>query len=130
MRLPSFVRNHKLVTALVLVVVTPIVVFTLWTVTSLHASYSTGERAGYLQKLSKRGWICKTWEGELQVNNVPGTAPEIFPFSVRSDSVASMLNKVAGQRVVLAYAQHKGVPSSCFGDTEYFITGVRPVGTP
>jgi len=130
MQLPGFIRNHKLVTAIVLIVVTPILVFALWAFIALHTSYSTGDRAGYLQKLSKRGWLCKTWEGELQVNVVPGTAPEVFPFSVRSDSVAALLNKYAGQRVVLTYSQHKGVPTSCFGDTEYFITGVRPVGTP
>jgi len=130
MQLPGFIRNHKLATALVLVIVTPILVFVLWTTIALHTSYSTGDRAGYLQKFSKRGWICKTWEGELQINVVPGAAPVLFEFSVRSDSVAALLNKYAGQRVVVTYAQHKGVPTSCFGDTEYFITGVRPVGSP
>ena len=130
MQLPGFIRNHKLITILVLVVVTPILVFSGWAFVALHTSYSTGRRAGYLQKLSKRGWLCKTWEGELQVNVVPGTAPEVFAFSVRSDSVAAELNKNAGKRVVVTYAQHKGVPTSCFGDTEYYITGVGPVGAP
>ncbi len=129
MQLPGFIRNHKLVTILVLVVVTPILLFGGWTFAALHTSYSTGDRAGYLQKLSKRGWLCKTWEGELQINAVPTTAPEVFAFSVRSDSIAQMLNKFQGQRVVVTYAQHKGVPTSCFGDTEYYITGVRPVGS-
>jgi hypothetical protein len=129
MQLPGFIRNHKLITTLVLVVVTPILVFMLWAFIALHTSYSTGERAGYLQKISQRGWLCKTWEGDLQITAVPGVAPEIFTFSVRSDSIAQELNKRAGQRVVVSYAQHKGLPSSCFGDTEYYITGVRPVGT-
>jgi hypothetical protein len=130
MQLPGFIRNHKLATALVLVIVTPILVFVLWTFMALHTSYASGRRAGYLQKFSKRGWICKTWEGELQVNVVPGTAPQIFEFSVRSDSIADLLNKYAGQRIVVLYQQHKGVPGSCFGDTEYFIVGVSPAGAP
>jgi hypothetical protein len=129
MQLPAFIRNHKLITIVVLVVVTPILVFALWIFAALHTSYSNGERAGYLQKISKRGWLCKTWEGDIQITAVPGVAPEIFTFSVRSDSIAAELNKYAGQRVVVTYAQHKGLPSSCFGDTEYFITGVRLVGT-
>ena len=130
MQLPGFIRNHKLITMIVLIVVTPILVFSGWAFVALHTSYSTGDRAGYLQKLSKRGWMCKTWEGELQMNGFPGLAPEVFTFSVRSDSIAAELNKNAGQRVVVTYSQHKGVPSSCFGDTEYYITGVRPVGAP
>lgn len=129
MQLPAFIRNHKIVTVVVLLVLTPILVITLWTFAALHTSYSNGERAGYLQKISQRGWLCKTWEGDIQITAVPGVAPEVFTFSVRSDSIARELNKLAGQRVVVTYAQHKGLPSSCFGDTEYFITGVRLVGT-
>ena len=125
MQLPGFIRNHKLATALVLIIVTPILVFVLWTVTALHTTYSSGERAGYLMKFSKRGWICKTWEGELQMNVLPGTAPQIFEFSVRSDSVATLLNKYAGQRIVVTYAQHKGVPTNCFGETDYYVESFR-----
>jgi hypothetical protein len=130
MRIPTVVKNHKLVTAGVLVVVVPVLAFTLWVFTTLTYSYSSGERAGYLQKISKRGWLCKTWEGEIQLTAIPGAAPEIFSFSVRSDSIATELNKLAGQRVVVHYRQHKGVPTSCFGDTEYFIDGVRLFSTP
>jgi hypothetical protein len=93
----------------------------------LHWSYSTGERAGYVQKFSKKGWICKTWEGELAMATVPGVMPEKFYFSVRDDSVAAKINRTLGKRVSLAYDQHKGVPTSCFGETEYFVTGVRVV---
>ena len=130
MHIPTVVKNHKLVTAGVLVVVVPVLVFTLWAVITLSYAYSSGERAGYLQKISKRGWLCKTWEGEIQLTAIPGATPEIFAFSVRSDSIAGELNKLAGQRVVLHYRQHKGVPTSCFGDTEYFIDGVRIFGAP
>ena len=73
--------------------------------------------------------MCKTWEGELQLAAMPGTMPEMFDFSTRSDSIAAELNRYNGQHVVLTYEQHKGVPSKCFGDTEYFVTGVKPVGS-
>jgi hypothetical protein len=109
------------------VIVAPIVAMGIWTASSLGFSYSSGERAGYLQKVSKRGWLCKTWEGEIQLVAVPGSSPERFAFTTRSDSVAAELNKFNGQRVVLNYDQHKGVPSSCFGETEYYVTGVRPI---
>ena len=94
---------------------------------ALHLSYSTGERSGYVQKLSKKGWVCKTWEGELAMVSMPGTAPEIFAFSVRSDAVAEKINRSLGKRVALVYEQHKGVPSKCFGETEYFVTDVKLV---
>jgi hypothetical protein len=110
-----------------LVIAAPVIVFVLWATIALHFTYARGERAGYLQKISKRGWLCKTWEGELQLAAIPGSMPEKFVFSTRSDSIADLLNKYNGERVVLEYQQHKGVPTSCFGDTEYFIVGVRPV---
>jgi hypothetical protein len=95
-----------------------------YTWTMLHISYSEGERAGYLQKFSSRGWVCKTWEGEILLTSMPGAIPEKFEFSVRDDKVAAELTAATGKRVVLSYAQHKGVPSQCFGETEYFITKV------
>jgi hypothetical protein len=95
-----------------------------YTWTMLHISYSDGERAGYLQKFSSRGWVCKTWEGEILLTSMPGAIPEKFEFSVRDDKVAADLAAATGKRVVLSYAQHKGVPSQCFGETEYFITKV------
>lgn len=127
MAIPGFIRNHKLATALTIIIVVPIVVVTLWTWGALHYSYSSGERAGYLQKVAKKGWICKTWEGEIQLTANPGSMPEKFDFTVRSDSIADALNRLNGQRVVLNYEQHRGLPTSCFGETEYFVTGVRAV---
>ena len=123
----SFLRRHWLGSLLVIVIALPIGIFALWTTIALHYTYSTGQRAGYLQKFSKRGWLCKTWEGELQLTSIPGSTPEIFAFSTRSDSIARELNRLSGRHVTVDYAQHKGLPSSCFGDTEYFIIGVRPV---
>ena len=99
-----------------------------WIYTTLHFSYSTGERVGYIQKMSKKGWICKTWEGELAMLNQPGVPAQIFAFTVRDDAVAENIMKNAGQRVSLSYSQHRGVPTSCFGETEYYVTGVTTLG--
>jgi hypothetical protein len=92
---------------------------------TLHLSYSEGERAGYLQKFSRRGWICKTWEGELLLTSMPGAIPEKFEFSVRDEDMAKQLMTATGKRVLLSYEQHKGVPSQCFGETEYYIVRVQ-----
>jgi hypothetical protein len=108
--------------------VLPALIFAGYTWLTLHYAYSTGERSGYIQKISRKGWICKTWEGELAMTTFPGTAPQIFQFSVRDDATAHRIEQTAGQKVALSYQQHKGVPSSCFGETEYFVTGVRTIG--
>ena len=89
-------------------------------------TYSSGERAGYVQKFSKKGWLCKTWEGELAMATMPGVMPETFAFTLHDDNVAAEINKSMGQRVALAYVQKVGLPS-CFGDTAYWVTHVRPI---
>ncbi|MDP5238685.1 hypothetical protein Q9Q94_04050 [Uliginosibacterium sp. 31-16] len=94
---------------------------------SLSYDYSDGERAGYVQKFSRKGWVCKTWEGDLALVNLPGQPAEIFTFSVRDDAVATQINALMGKRVTLTYEQHIGVPSSCFGETQYFVTAIRAV---
>ena len=96
-----------------------------WVWLTLTWSYSEGERAGYVQKFSRKGWLCKTWEGEIAMVTMPGAIPEKFAFSVRDDAMADRINALAGKRVVLQYQQHKFIPSSCFGETEYFVVGVR-----
>ena len=106
----------------------PALVIGLWMAITLSYTYSNGERAGYVQKFSRKGWLCKTWEGELAMVNIPGTAPEIFRFSVRDDAVARELDAAMGRRVALSYKQHKGIPTSCFGETEYFVSNIRAVG--
>ena len=92
---------------------------------ALHWTYSSGERAGYVQKLSNKGWVCKTWEGELAMVTMPGTISEKFYFTVPEERVAEQLNATLGKRVALRYEQHKWIPNSCFGETEYFVTAVR-----
>ena len=105
----------------------PALLIAAWTVIALSYSYSSGDRAGYVQKLSKKGWICKTWEGELAMVNVPGAMQERFPFTVRSDSLATVINGLMGSQVSLTYEEHRGVPGSCFGETNYYVTAVRRV---
>ena len=88
----DFIKRHPLATTLTTIIVLPALVFTVWAFITLNYTYSSGERAGFLQKLSKRGWLCKTWEGELQLTAIPGAAPEKFYFTIRSDSLADVAN--------------------------------------
>ena len=88
--------------------------------------YSDGERAGYVQKFSRRGFLCKTWEGEMAMVTIPGTLTEKFLFTVRDPKVAATINTNIGRRMAVHYEQHKWIPTSCFGDTEYFVTSAQP----
>jgi hypothetical protein len=112
----------KLIVALVVLIILGLAGFT-WV--TLHWSYSEGERAGYVQKLSRKGWLCKTWEGEMAMVTMPGTVAEKFAFTVRERAIAAKLDASVGKRMALHYEQHKWIPGSCFGDTEYFVTEVR-----
>lgn len=114
--------------AILLLIVLPVLAFGAWVWTTLHFSYSMGERSGYVQKISNKGWLCKTWEGELVMATQPGVPPQVFNFSVRDAAVAQQLLKASGQRVTLTYEQHRGVPTTCFGETEYYITRLQPIG--
>ena len=117
----------KVLKSLTILLVIAIALFSLYVYIALNWSYSRGERAGFLQKVSHKGWICKTWEGELSLVAMPGSAPEKFLFTVRDEAVAQKVSAAAGKRVTLNYEQHKGLPSSCFGDTEYFVVDVKPI---
>jgi hypothetical protein len=112
----------KILLAVAAVLILGLVGFTWLT---LHWSYSSGERSGYVQKLSKKGWVCKTWEGEMAMVTMPGTLTEKFYFTVPERAVAAKINATVGKRVALQYEQHKWIPSSCFGDTEYFVSDVH-----
>lgn len=103
------------------VVVIAAALFALYIWAALNWSYSEGERAGYLQKLSRKGWLCKTWEGEILLSSMPGAIPERFAFTVRDDNVVRQLQSAMGQRVQLTYAQHSGLPTTCFGETNYYV---------
>jgi hypothetical protein len=110
-----------------IVLIVPAGLMAAWTAVALNWSYSEGNRAGYIQKFSRKGWVCKTWEGELQTATIPGSAPQVFLFTVRDDSVASRLTQLMGSRVSLTYREHRGIPGSCFGDTNYYVTGAKLV---
>ena len=100
----------------------------IWAGVALSYSYSQGTRTGFVQKLSRKGWVCKTWEGEMAMTAQPGVAPTLFNFTVRSDSVAEEITKLEGRQVTLWYEEHPGVPSSCFGETGHFV--IRVAGVP
>jgi hypothetical protein len=91
---------------------------------ALSWSYSTGDRAGWVQKLSNKGWVCKSWEGELALVSLPGTMPEKFLFTIRDEKVAQDVTRVMGKRVTLHYEEKVGLPGSCFGDTRYYVSKV------
>jgi hypothetical protein len=123
---------RRAIAILASVVTVAVALFALYTWVVLHWSYSEGERAGYLQKLSRKGWLCKTWEGEILLSSMPGAIPERFNFTVRDENVVRQLQAAMGQRVQLTYEQHIGVPTTCFGETEYFVEkavigGTNPV---
>jgi hypothetical protein len=117
----------KVLKTLTILLVSAIALFSLYVYIALNWSYSSGERAGFLQKVSHKGWICKTWEGELSLVAMPGAAPEKFLFTVRDEAIAQKVSAAAGRRVTLNYEQHKGLPSSCFGDTDYFVVDVKEI---
>lgn len=94
---------------------------------ALHWSYSEGDRAGIVQKFSRKGWVFKTWEGELAMSIVPGVTPTIWNFSVRDPEVADEIKASLGKRVALHYTEHRGVPTSAFAETRYFVDRVRVV---
>jgi hypothetical protein len=122
------ISNKRIILSIVGLLVAVAVIFGIYIKLALTWSYSTGERAGFLQKISDKGWVCKTWEGELSLVALPGAAPEKFFFTVRDADVAKRVNAAVGKRVALTYEQHMGLPNSCFGETEYFVVGVKEIG--
>ena len=120
--MPSPKRTTALLLSIIAVVAILGAGYTWFTLTW---SYSEGDRAGYLQTFSKKGWLCKTWEGEILLSSMPGAIPERFAFTVRDEAAVAQLNDKIGRRVQISYQQHKGVPTSCFGDTEYYVKAVK-----
>jgi hypothetical protein len=122
---PGLLRRHWGKLTFLAVLLVPLIGMSLWVGVTLGYTYSEGTRTGFVQKLSRKGWLCKTWEGELAMTTQPGTAPQIFNFSVRRDSVAREIERIEGSQVTLHYKEHRGVPTSCFGETPYFVDGIR-----
>jgi len=123
----SFARRHWGKLAIAVLIGVPTLVQVARSYLALAYTYATGDHVGYVQKLSKKGWVCKTWEGELQLSNIPGSAPVLFHFTVRGDSLARAIQAAEGKQVAVTFVQHPGIPLSCFGDTEYFVTEVRVI---
>jgi hypothetical protein len=115
----------KLRVLLVLLVLAALVVGYFWS--ALRWSYASGERAGWVQKFSKKGWFCKTWEGEMAMVSMPGSTTEKFLFTVWDDDAVEQINKFMGRRVNLHYEQKVGLPTTCFGETRYYVTQVTLV---
>ena len=121
-------RTMLKVLAVIVLVVALVFAGVAWV--SLHWVYADGERAGYVQKFSRKGFLCKTWEGQMAMVTMPGTLAEKFDFTVKDDAVANELNTNIGKRLALHYEQHKWIPNSCFGETEYFVTSVKVAEDP
>ena len=117
--------KKKVIKIALLLIVAVLVLCSGYVLVALNWSYSKGDRVGYVQKFSEKGWLCKTWEGELQMLPVPGALPEKFLFSVRNKAVINRINSSIGKKVSLSYEQHKGIPTNCFGESEYFAVDVR-----
>ncbi|MDD2899647.1 MAG: hypothetical protein PHI31_13160 [Desulfuromonadaceae bacterium] len=119
--------GKKATKIVLLLAVAAVVLFAGYVAIVLNWSYSKGERVGYVQKFSEKGWLCKTWEGELQMLPVPGALPEKFQFSVRDKALITRINSSMGKKLALTYEQHKGIPTTCFGESEYFAVESRVV---
>lgn len=117
--------SRKTKVILVATLLAPLAIFGLYTLLVLNWSYSDGFRSGILQKFSRKGYVCKTWEGELAMTTVPGVAPTIWTFSVREERIAQQISDAIGKRVALHYKEHRGIPSDCFASTNYFVDSVR-----
>jgi hypothetical protein len=129
-RIGMLARIAKLFKYFILLLLVPVALFALYTWASLTWVYSDGERAGYVQKLSQKGFFCKTYEGELVLVSMPGTQAEKFYFTVRDATVAKRINETVGKRVRLIYEEHVGVPTTCFGETGFYIQDVQLLDNP
>lgn len=118
-------KKRKWKRYVIVALLSPLIALVLYTVVVYNWAYSEGDRSGILRKFSRKGWLCKTWEGELAMTTVPGVMPEAWLFTVRDDSVARKVNSMLGKNVVLHYSEHVGLWSRCFGETRYFVDSVR-----
>jgi hypothetical protein len=127
MQAPTTASRKSGLKWIVWLAVLPLLLFALYLAFVLNWSYSEGERAGYLQRFSHKGWLCKTYEGELAMTTVPGVAPVLWNFTVKDAAVARQLNALAGKRVVVYYEEHRGIPTTCYGETNHFVSSVREI---
>ena len=90
--------------------------------------YSSGKRAGSVQKFSKKGYVFKTWEGELLLREFGTQQSTVWTFSVQDESVAHELESSIskGEKVMLHYCQNY-YKFPWQGETEYFVDKVSVV---
>jgi len=124
---PASRRGPSRLKLLFWLIIVPLALAALYFFVALNWNFSSGERAGWVQKFSKKGWLCKTWEGEMAMVTMPGSSSEKFMFTVLDDKVAEQINRVMGKRVTLHYEEKVGLPTTCFGETRHFVTGVATV---
>ena len=125
MDIPNTARRTHWFKWIALAALLPALLFGAYLAFVLNWAYSDGERAGYLQKFSRKGWVCKTYEGELAMTTVPGVAPVLWSFTVRDPAVAAQINAVLGKRMALHYEEHRGIPTNCYGETNHFVDRVK-----
>ena len=116
-----------MIRAVILSVLGVVLAIAIYVLVVVNWSYSSGERAGWVQKFSSKGWLCKTWEGEMAMVSMPGSTTEKFFFTVWDDGVAEKISKVMGKRVSLHYEEKRGIPTTCFGETRHYVTSVSVV---
>lgn len=127
---PPPVRRRGIRTWFWTLLAVAVVLGALYTSFMLWYPYSEGERAGVLQKFSHRGWVCKTYEGELALYVVGGVAPQIWNFSARDANIVTQLRAAVGRQVRIHYEEHRGLPTDCFGETAYFAKSIEVIGPP
>lgn len=127
---PVGVKRRHFGRLTIIIVAILILLPVLWTWFSLSWAYSEGERAGVLQKFSKKGWFCKTYEGELAQYVVGGVAPQIWHFSTRDEELAKVLSQAVGEQIRLHYTEHRFVPTNCFAETPYFAQSFQKIDRP
>lgn len=127
---PGPPRKRRYGKYLAIALLGPLLLLSLYTWLALHWDYSNGFRSGMLQKISRKGWVCKTYEGELWQSVVAQVAPNVWNFSVRDERIARQLDSLVGQSVRVHYTEHRGIPTTCFGETPYYVDSVSVVAGP
>ncbi|MEI9945526.1 MAG: hypothetical protein WDN26_15075 [Chitinophagaceae bacterium] len=91
--------------------------------------YGNGERKGTLIKITHKGNVFKTDEGEMWLSCRQTMNPEKFYFSVTNDSIANVLKNLQDECVQVTYAQYRAT-LPWRGDNKYIVTGVTPIQQP
>lgn len=121
---PPRYRRYKRFARMTLLIVLAVLIFCVYWF--FYNRYSNGERTGILIKITRKGNIFKTNEGEMWLSCRQMTNPEKFYFSVTSDSVYQVLKALQDECVQLTYDQYRAkLPWR--GDSKYIVVGVTPI---